>query len=74
MPHAEAPSDRRLWLDAVHLTAQAINELRSIGTGPSFAESIDRWEYRHRDRIGRWAFHALSLQPGPPAERPEGSR
>lgn len=68
------PAGRRDWLAAVHLTAQAIVELRAIAAGPRVAEALDAWEHRHRDRIGRWASHALAVQSGQPAACPEESR
>lgn len=73
-PRDGTPADRRDWLAAVHLTSQAMIELQAIAARHSLAEALDLWEYRHRDRIGRWAFHALSAQPGQPAARLEGSR
>ncbi|MHB1559511.1 MAG: hypothetical protein ACYC61_18850 [Isosphaeraceae bacterium] len=72
-PSDGAPSDhhsprtgRRDWLDAVHLTAQAIVGLQAVVAGSSVAEALDTWEHRHRDRIGRWASRALSARPGQP--------
>ncbi len=64
--HRPPLAGRRDWLAAVHLTAQAIVELQGIAAGPRVAEALDDWEHRHRDRIGRWASHALAVQPGQP--------
>lgn len=59
--HRPPPPGRHDWLAAVHLTAQAIAELRAIAAEPPVAEALDAWEHRHRDRIGRWASQALAV-------------
>lgn len=65
--HRPPPAGRRDWLAAVHLTAQAIVELQAIAAGTPAAQALDAWEHRHRDRIDRWASHALAVQHGQPA-------